>query len=209
VPPRKPRRASAAGARRAWRRRLAADLRFDGEQPGDALQRRLRDRRLGRGMQVIELAPRMPKFVREWPRLAGQAFLTETSQSCRGVSYTQEFALSHIDAASLRAIPVSGAGFNFETETWETATYTLPWSGGDFVLLTPKDLLTRDENWINRHDLIRDFENIPAAIPDAQLRAQVTNYFERLLSRPRRRAPTQKERNIAAAQTIRELTRMA
>jgi hypothetical protein len=65
-------------------------------------------------------------------------------------SYTQEFALSHIDAASLRAIPVSGAGFNYETETWETATYTLPWSEGDFVLLTPKDLLTRDENWINR-----------------------------------------------------------
>jgi hypothetical protein len=119
-------------------------------------------------------------------------------------SYTQEFALSHINAASLRAIPVSGARFNYETETWERATYTLPWSEGDFVLLTPKDLLTRDENWINRHDLIRDFESIPAAIPDAQLRAQVTNYFERLLSKPRRRAPTQKERNIAAAQTIRE-----
>ncbi len=119
-------------------------------------------------------------------------------------SYTQEFALSHIDTASIRAIPVSGAGFNYETETWETATYTLPWSEGNFVLLTPKDLLTRDENWINRHDLFRDFESIPAAIPDTQLRAQVTNYFERLLSRPRRRAPTQKERDIAAAQTIRE-----
>ena len=119
-------------------------------------------------------------------------------------SYTQEFALSHIDAASLRAIPISGTGFNYDTETWETATYTLPWSEGDFVLLTPKDLLTRDENWINRHDLIRDFQNIPAAIPDAQLRAQVASYFERLLSRPRRRAPTQKERDIAAAQTIRE-----
>jgi hypothetical protein len=85
------RRARAAGARRAWRRRLAADLRFDGEQPGDALQRRLRDRRLGRGMHVIELAPRMPLFVREWPRLAGQAFLTETSQSCRGVRIRLDF----------------------------------------------------------------------------------------------------------------------
>ena len=51
----------------------------------------------------------------------------------------------------------------------------------DFVLLTPKDMLTRDENWINRTDMIRDFESIPVAIPDAELRGQVFNYFQRIL----------------------------
>jgi hypothetical protein len=116
--------------------------------------------------------------------------------------YTQEFALVNIDSAMLKEIAVRDAEFNYETETWETRVYALPWSDGDFVLLTPKDLLTRDENWINRHDLIRDFEKIPTAISDSQLRAQVTNYFERLLHRPGRKAPTQRERDSAAARTI-------
>jgi hypothetical protein len=116
-------------------------------------------------------------------------------------SYTQEFA-ANIDSALLKEIAVKDVEFNYETETWETRTYTLPWSDGNFVLLTPKDILTRDENWINRHDLIRNFERIPTAISDSQLRAQVTNYFERLLHRTRRRAPTQRERDRAASQTI-------
>jgi hypothetical protein len=116
--------------------------------------------------------------------------------------YTQEFALANIESALLKEIAVKEVEFNYETETWETRTYTLPWSDGNFVLLTPKDLLTRDENWINRHDLIRDFEKIPTAISDSQLRAQVANYFERLLHRPGRKAPTQRERDGAAAQTI-------
>jgi hypothetical protein len=119
-------------------------------------------------------------------------------------SYTEKFALSHISSELLRPVPIQGARFNYETETWETVTYTLPWSERDFVLLTPKDLLTRDENWINRHDLIRQFEKIPTAIPNAQLREQVTNYFEKLLQRPRRKAPTTAQHDAAAARTIRE-----
>ena len=61
---------------------------------------------------------------------------------------------------------------------------------------------TRDENWINRIDLIRGFEEIPLAIPDAQLRAQVFNYFNKVLVRHRDREANQKERDDAAADTI-------
>lgn len=94
--------------------------------------------------------------------------------------------------------------------SWEAEQYNLPWHDGDFVLLTPKDLLTRDDTWINRGDLIRHFEAIPQAIPDAQLRAQVSNHFWRQLERkPRRgrrerREPTQAERDQAAANTLLE-----
>ena len=45
------------------------------------------------------------------------------------------------------------------------------WVDGDYVLLTPRDMLTRDENWINKSDLISDYENIPTAIPDGELSA--------------------------------------
>lgn len=115
--------------------------------------------------------------------------------------YTEAFAVAHIDPALRRTIPVNKAIFNYETESWERRAYDLPWRGDDFVLLTPKDMLTRDENWINRTDMIRDFEKIPVAIPDAELRGQVFNYFQSILAKPQRRL-TQKDKDAAAIRTI-------
>jgi len=74
--------------------------------------------------------------------------------------YTENFAVDHIDASLRRRLPINKAFFNYDTENWERRTYNLPYANGDFVLLTPKDMLTRDENWINRTDMIRDFESI-------------------------------------------------
>jgi len=116
--------------------------------------------------------------------------------------YTQQFAIANLKEEQRRVASISNAVFNYDTEVWEPKTYTLPWFNGDYVLLTPKDILTRDENWINKTDLIHNFDEIPLAIPDDQLRAQVSNYFERQLSRRRDREPTQKERAAAAVQTI-------
>lgn len=116
--------------------------------------------------------------------------------------YTQEFASLHIDPALRRTVWVKKAVFNYKTQSWERRSYDLPWMGNDFVLLTPMDILTRDENWINRTDMIRDFERIPVAIPDAELRGQVFNYFQSILSRPQTRAPSQKDRDAAAARTL-------
>jgi hypothetical protein len=115
--------------------------------------------------------------------------------------YTERFATAHINPALRRKMPVNKAVFNYETEAWERRTYDLPWAD-DFVLLTPKDMLTRDENWINRTDMIRDFENIPVAIPDAELRGQVFNYFQSMLVRLSDRRITQREKDEAAIRTI-------
>ena len=57
----------------------------------------------------------------------------------------------------------------------------MPFFHDDYVLLTPRDLLTKDDTWINKPDLIHDFTAIPEAIPNAELRAQVNNYFLKAL----------------------------
>jgi len=119
-------------------------------------------------------------------------------------TYTQEFAQQALRPEQRRSIAINGAVFNYETETWQSKTYSLPWANDDFVILTPKDMLTRDETWINRRDLIRGFEEIPKAIPDDQLRAQVSNYFERVLVRPIDKEPAQKNYDEAALRTILE-----
>lgn len=116
--------------------------------------------------------------------------------------YTETFARAHIDPIRMRRVVVHKTRFNYETEAWTRAQYELPWMDDDYVLLTPKNILTRDENWINRNDLIRDFDQIPYALLDAQLRAQVVNYFSKVLIKHRDREATKRERDAAAANTL-------
>jgi len=116
--------------------------------------------------------------------------------------YTAAFAEQHLKTEDVREVHINNACFNFNTESWERRKYRLPWVNDDYIILTPKDMLTRDENWINRGDLIHDFEQIPTAIPDAQLRAQVSNYFYNVLAKHKDREANAKERADAAVKTM-------
>jgi hypothetical protein len=79
-----------------------------------------------------------------------------------------------------------------------TKTYYLPRLRDDFVLLTPTDILTRDDTWISQSDMISKFAYLPAAVPNAQLRAQMNQYFARQLGED----PDAKRKRQAAAATI-------
>ncbi len=120
--------------------------------------------------------------------------------------YTEEFGKEHLAHDQVREVIINRAAFNYTTETWERRKYVLPWLNGDHILLTPKDMLTRDDNWINRSDLIGKFEEIPTAITDATLRAAVSNYFYRALAARKKpnKHPSRGERDEAAAETIRQ-----
>src|SRR3712207_8824342 len=54
----------------------------------------------------------------------------------------------------------------------QSRRFDLPWHGEDYVLLTPKDILTKDENWINRGGLIVNYDDIVASVPNDQLRSE-------------------------------------
>jgi hypothetical protein len=96
-------------------------------------------------------------------------------------TYTQRFALDHIDPALLSTFALRRAGFDYTTQSWRTRTYTLPRNDVDFVLLTPKDILTRDETWISRRDLYSRFIGIADALANAELRDQVNAYLIQVL----------------------------
>ncbi len=116
--------------------------------------------------------------------------------------YTETFAQKHLGEKQTRLVAVRGVRFNYKTGSWESARYRLPWVNGDYVILTPKDMLTRDENWISRGDLFSRFEEIPAAISDGHLREQVSSYFRSVLVKPKDREPSRKERGEAADLTL-------
>lgn len=93
------------------------------------------------------------------------------------LEYTQTFAQTHIDPTMRRSVSISRAYFDYDLERWMPRTYDLPFFDSDYVLLTPKNILTKDETWINHSDMIRNFDDIPDAIENDQLRAQINNYF--------------------------------
>ncbi|HEY8066499.1 MAG TPA: hypothetical protein VIF40_17510 [Methylosinus sp.] len=115
--------------------------------------------------------------------------------------YTQEFAKAYIAPELRKIVWIKKAKFNYDTKSWQRMQYELPYIDGDYVLLTPKDMLTRDENWINKGDMVRQFEEIPVAIPDNELRGQIFAYFESVLAKPKDREPSAQERAEAAIKT--------
>jgi hypothetical protein len=94
---------------------------------------------------------------------------------------TEKFTKKHIDKKNTREFTIKRAEFDFDNHVWKPKKYVLPNFNGDYVFLTPKDLLTKENIWINRDDLVKDFENIPAAIPDSALRQQLSAYFNQKL----------------------------
>lgn len=104
------------------------------------------------------------------------------------LSFTEKFAYQHLQPNQCRAVSVPRASFNYVTERWDAKGCYLPRYRGDFVLLVPRDLLTRDDTWINRPDFIKDFDDIPGAIPDESLRDLVNNFYQQLLPKnPKRK----------------------
>ena len=114
--------------------------------------------------------------------------------------YTQKFAEEHLGSNRIKTIQVSHSEFNYKTRTWCSKKFTLPYIDGNYVLLTPKDILTKDEAWINKHDIIGDFDEIVASIPNLELRAQVNEYLLRAIPKN----PRQREINEAIARTLRK-----
>lgn len=119
--------------------------------------------------------------------------------------FTENFARQFITENLRRTVPVAKVRFNYDTEAWESDSFDLPSFGDDFVLLTPKDILTRDDTWINQTDLLREFELVCEAIPDDQLRGQINNYFKKVLPSK----PTATETREAERRTIKEFPQLA
>lgn len=119
------------------------------------------------------------------------------------LAYTEGFAKKYIDKKYLKEFTVEKAYFNYTLERWMPQEYLLPVYNEDFVILTPRDILTKDENWINNNDLHGDFMGICRSIPNEQLRAEITNYFQKCLPIHSDNKPnTQKEIRWAQQRTI-------
>ncbi|MFA4869221.1 MAG: hypothetical protein WC623_13530 [Pedobacter sp.] len=120
------------------------------------------------------------------------------------LEYTQTFALQYLNDTQRLKIPVAKAYFDYRLERWMPKAYTLPYFNEDFILLTPKDILTKDDSWLNRNDLTKRFRDSVEGIPNERLRAEINNYFISNLPAPTKKKPkaTAKEKAYAISKAL-------
>jgi len=80
--------------------------------------------------------------------------------------YTEVFAEKYLDKLQIKEVSVKHANFNYQTQTWISKNYKLPYIDNDYVLLTPKDILTKDDTWISKSSLESKFMTIASSIPN-------------------------------------------
>jgi hypothetical protein len=103
--------------------------------------------------------------------------------------YTQTFAQKYLNTSMIKSFPVIHVDFSYVTASWNSGHFQLPVNilntqKEDYVLLTPKDLLTKDDTWINKNDLVNNFNDIVSSVSNTELRAQLNFYFVRNLPKP-------------------------
>lgn len=114
------------------------------------------------------------------------------------LEYTQAFSKKYLSSSQCKTFSVNKVRFDYSFGIWRDEKYYLPYYNNDYVLLTPASLLVRDDTWINRSDMIHNFETFAASIPDPILRDRVNSYFASLLSKKAKKT----EKETAAKATI-------
>lgn len=120
------------------------------------------------------------------------------------LKYTEEFARQYVQPSQVKRVHVERVIFNYETRRWQSGHFALPWHADDYVILTPCEILTRDEAWINQGDMLSQFFQLRQSLPDEHLRAQVNDHFLQQINQ----RSTQDERKAAALRTIEQFNEL-
>lgn len=90
------------------------------------------------------------------------------------VEYTSDIWKKIIDKTKLKEILVRKCYFDYDKNIWVDKKYTLPCKDWNYFLLIPKDILTKDDTWINKKDFSNNFlYELPQKIENEQLRFKV------------------------------------
>lgn len=101
------------------------------------------------------------------------------------LSYTEKFAKQHLSDQQRRTFTVR-CSFDRELMVWNPKSFELPYfykrdRDEDFILLTPVDILTKDEAFICHSDFTSQFRTIANSLNNAALRDAVNLYFSKRL----------------------------
>lgn len=128
------------------------------------------------------------------------------------LEYTQKFALKYVDKKFIKEFPVKKTSFDFNIGLWKDGRFKLPFfehkNKIDFILLVPKDILTREDTWISKNDFLKSSTDIFSSIDNNELRVKLNRYFfDNLLTKLNKKKKiikdeSQKSRSVSLKKTI-------
>lgn len=117
------------------------------------------------------------------------------------LEFTEKFGKKYLSNNQLKDFSIRCI-YDSKTNTWQPKTFKLPYffreSNGDFIILTPLDILTIDESVINNSDFLSNFRSVTKALENETLRTSINEFFRNNLPKK----PTQKDRVNAIYKTI-------
>lgn len=156
------------------------------------------------GKETITRAPHMEKLCLISSNVGRDKISDFTTNFAKKylLAYTEQFAREYLDPSQCREFMIPKVYFNYETKTWVPQKYYLPCFEDDYVLLTPKCMLTRDDTFINRSDMLRNLQTIAPSVDDETLRFELDHYLSGILGVGDKK-PTKTEKDRAAEILIR------
>lgn len=156
------------------------------------------------GKETITKAPHMEKLCLISSNVGRDKISDFTTNFAKKylLEYTEQFAREYLNPSQCKEFMIQKVYFNYETKTWVSQTYYLPCFKDDYVLLTPKCMLTRDDTFINRTDMIRNLQTIAPSVDDETLRFELDHYLSEILGIGDKK-PTKAEKDRAAEILIR------
>ena len=155
------------------------------------------------GKETIPKSPHIEKLCLISPLVGRDKISDFTTNFAKGylLDYTARFASEYLDSEQCAVFTIPKVIFRYDTMAWQNKEYVLPSFNNDFVLLTPKDLLTREDTFINRVDMINNLRHIAPSVEDAALRFQLNHYLLEVLPK-KKKEMTKTEKKHAAISLI-------
>lgn len=102
------------------------------------------------------------------------------------VRYTQEFCKKNINTKHLVDFRIDKIEFDFKKGIWVDGVANLPFvynekGKKEYVLLTPRDILVKEEDWISKNDFLRNDTTILNRVDNQELRDKINQYFKALI----------------------------
>ena len=126
--------------------------------------------------------------------------------------YTEKFAKKFIDEKYCKLFFVDKVDFNYDTESFMSKEYYLPYvinekGEEEYVILTPRDMLRVEEPAINRDKFIKSYQVVREAIDNEILRAYVNNYIAKAVNEYEKRQ--KKNKRTPNESTVRKIEESA
>ncbi|WP_237061611.1 hypothetical protein [Microbulbifer zhoushanensis] len=119
------------------------------------------------------------------------------------LEYTQEFAQKYLQPEQRKRFNIRCV-YDERLMLWKPKEFELPYfyleGDGDFILLTPLDILTKDDSFICHSELVGNFRSIASSIGNSALRESINSYFYKALPI----SPKKKDFEYAVSKTINE-----